>query len=75
MGIMFSVCLIVTSKKSMAFSNGTGHTWSDMNVKPKKLEGDIQLYKYIKCKRLCIFVAMAKKLQVVFSTNRGKHTP
>jgi len=31
-------------KTSMAFRNGRGHTWSDMNVKPQKLEGDIQLY-------------------------------
>jgi len=33
-------------KTSMAFHNVRGHTWSDMNVKIQKLEGDIQLHKY-----------------------------
>jgi hypothetical protein len=62
-------------KTSMAFQNGRGHTWSDMKVKPQKLEGDIQLYKYITCKSLCNIAATAEKLQVIFPTDRGKHTP
>lgn len=39
-------------KRSMALRDGRGHTWSDMNFKLQKLEGDIKLYKINKMQKL-----------------------